>query len=67
MNGFYTYGGRSKLRFADGEQTNADVLERERQMLDVMTANRDARVWKVAQGGAVPAEIDDSMHRRRCR
>ena len=60
VNGFYTYGGRSKLKFADGEQTNADVLERERQMLDAMTANRDVRVWKVAQGGTVPAEIDDS-------
>lgn len=60
VNGFYIYGGRSKLKFADGEQTNADVMERERQMLDVMVANRDARVWRVARGESVPVEIDDA-------
>jgi len=60
VNGYYIYGERSKVKFADGEQSNADVMERERQILDVMTANRDARIWKIAQGQSVPAAIDDS-------
>lgn len=60
VNGYYIYGKRSLVKFSDGEQRNADVMERERSVLDVMTANRDARVWKVAQGEAVPATIDDA-------
>ena len=32
------------------DQTNADVLTHELAMLDVMTANRDARIWAVAAG-----------------
>lgn len=60
VNGYYTYGKRSLVKFSDGEQRNADVMERERAVLDVMVANRDARVWKVAQGESVPAMIDDS-------
>ena len=60
VNGYYTYGKRSLVKFSDGEQRNADVMERERAVLDVMVANRDARVWRVAQGEAVPATIDDS-------
>ena len=60
VNGYYIYGKRSLVKFSDGEQRNADVMERERAVLDVMTANRDARVWKVAHGEAVPAAIDDT-------
>lgn len=60
VNGYYTYGKRSLVKFSDGDQSNAHVMERERAVLDVMTSNRDARVWKVAQGEAVPAAIDDS-------
>ena len=42
--------------------TNYDVLQRELPILDVMTANRDRRVWAVAQGGGATADprIDDS-------
>ena len=32
-------------------QTNRVVVQREMQILDVMTANRDQRIWSVAQGG----------------
>jgi len=60
VNGYYIYGKRSLVKFSDGEQSNAHVMERERAVLDVMTANRDVRVWKVASGEAVPVVIDDS-------
>ena len=43
------WGGRSRLRFVD-DQSNAEVLQHELAMLDVMTANRDKLVWAVAQG-----------------
>ena len=43
------WGGRSKLRFVD-DQSNAEVLQHELAMLDVMTANRDKLIWAVAQG-----------------
>ena len=51
------WGGRSTLAFVDG-QTNAVVLQHEQAMLDVMTANRDARVWARAAGKDEP--VDDS-------
>ncbi len=60
VDSYYVYGGRSGLKFADGDQTNRDVMQREREVLDVMTANRDARIWKLAQGETVPDKIDDS-------
>jgi len=57
------WGGRAKLSFVNG-QTNAVVLQHELSMLDVMTANRDQRIWAVAQGkefkvddGNVPAPV----------
>jgi glucose/arabinose dehydrogenase len=61
VDGFYIYGGRSLLEFEpDKSITNADVMEREREILDVMVANRDQRVWQVAQGKAIPKSIDDN-------
>ena len=51
------WGGRSTLTFVEG-QTNAAVLQNEQSMLDIMTANRDARVWAVANGK--DAKVDDS-------
>ncbi|MEZ5299270.1 MAG: GDSL-type esterase/lipase family protein [Verrucomicrobiales bacterium] len=51
------WGGRSKLSFVDG-QTNAQVLQHELTMLDVMAANRDPRIWAVAKGGDL--KVDDS-------
>jgi hypothetical protein len=49
-------GGRSTLTFTNG-QNNAVVLQHEQSMLDVMTANRDVRVWAVANGKDV--NVDD--------
>lgn len=60
VDSYYVYGGRSGLKFADGDQTNADVMQREREVLDVMVANRDARIWKLAQGEKVSEKADDS-------
>jgi len=51
------WGSRAGLAFVDG-QTNRDVLEHELKMLDVMTANRDARVHARAAGGDL--QVDDS-------
>ncbi len=51
------WGGRSTLAFTN-DQTNAVVLQHELSMLDVMTANRDARVWAVAKGSDIT--VDDS-------
>ena len=51
------WGGRSGLKFVDG-QSNADVLRHELKMLDVMTANRDPKVWATALGSNFT--VDDS-------
>ncbi|MDX1946625.1 MAG: GDSL-type esterase/lipase family protein [Pirellulaceae bacterium] len=51
------WGGRSTLAFTN-DQTNADVLQHELTMLDVLTANRDARVWASAEGKE--AAVDDA-------
>ena len=51
------WGGRSGLRFVDG-QSNADVLRHELKMLDVMTANRDPKIWATALGSNF--KVDDS-------
>ncbi len=61
VNGFSIYGDRG-LAGKDGTRTynNRDVMERERAILDQMTANRDVRIWAIAQGRSVPAEVDDS-------
>ena len=61
VDGFYIYGDRSKLTFEpDKSFSNADVMERERSILDVMVANRDKRVWALAQDASVAPSIDDS-------
>jgi putative heme-binding domain-containing protein len=56
-DGFSIFGGRADLSFVDG-QTNRVVMQREMEVLDAMTANRDRRVWAVAQGGDL--KVDDS-------
>ena len=48
VDGYNVYGGRSKLAWFD--QSNADVMLREMEIFDVMTANRDKKVWATAQG-----------------
>ena len=59
VNGFSIYGARGKAG-SDGTYNNTDVMERERTILDQMTANRDARIWALANGEEVPPNIDDS-------
>ena len=49
VDGYNVFGGRSKLNWFG--QSNADVMRREMEIFDVMTANRDQRVWSVAAGG----------------
>lgn len=48
-DGYSIYGGRSGLKFVGG-QTNFVVMQREMEILDQMTANRDPAVWAAAQG-----------------
>ena len=57
VDGYSIYGGRADLRVRR-RQTNRDVAQREMEVLDVMTANRDKRIWAVAQGGDL--KVDDS-------
>lgn len=56
-DGYSIYGGRADLKFVDG-QTNREVMQREMEVLDVMTANRDLKIWGAAQGRDVA--VDDS-------
>ncbi len=58
VDSYYVYGGRADLKFADGDQTNRDVLGREREVLDVKVANRDQRIWDIVQGKVVPSLRD---------
>src|SRR4029079_5350361 len=57
VDGYSIYGGRADLRFVGG-QTNRVVMDREMEVLDGMTANRDQHVWAVAQGKN--DKVDDS-------
>lgn len=52
------WGGRSTLTFVD-DQSNATVLQRELEMLDAMTANRDRHIWAVAKGDIEQSVVDD--------
>jgi putative heme-binding domain-containing protein len=49
VDGYSIYGGRADLKFVDG-QTNREVMKREMEVLDIMTANRDKVVWAAAKG-----------------
>ena len=57
VDGYSIFGGRADLSFTDG-QTNRVVAQREMEVLDVMTANRDRAIWAAAQGKEY--KIDDS-------
>ncbi|HLJ11872.1 MAG TPA: PVC-type heme-binding CxxCH protein [Planctomycetaceae bacterium] len=57
VDGYSIYGGRADLKFVD-DQTNREVMQRELAVLDVMTANRDKKIWAIAQGK--PARADDA-------
>ena len=61
-DGYNVYGGRAYVVYeqSDGGDPirNLEVCGREMEVLDVMTANRQQRVWAIAQGGDM--EVDDS-------
>tara|TARA_Y100001954_G_scaffold196657_1_gene213140 strand:- start:2663 stop:5635 length:2973 start_codon:yes stop_codon:yes gene_type:complete len=52
------WGSRAGLKFVDG-QSNGDVLMHELDMIDVMVANRDRKVWAHANGNT-KFKVDDS-------
>src|SRR4029079_12207220 len=57
VDGYSIFGGRADLKFVAG-QTNREVMQREMEVLDVMTANRDRRIWAGAGGSEL--RVDDS-------
>ncbi|MEZ6125381.1 MAG: PA14 domain-containing protein [Planctomycetaceae bacterium] len=57
VDGYNVFGGRSKLAWFG--QSNADVMMREMEIFDVMTANRDQKVWAVAKGGDLEVKDDN--------
>ncbi len=59
VNGYSIYGARGRAG-SDGTYNNTDVMERERAILDQMTANRDARIFALAAGQSVDGPVDDS-------
>src|SRR5262245_2713666 len=58
-DGYSIYGGRADLKFKN-DQTNREVAQREMAVLDVMTANRDQRVWAVSRGGDLEVKDDNA-------
>jgi putative heme-binding domain-containing protein len=59
VDGYSIYGGRADLRFVNG-QTNREVAQREMEVLDVMTGNRDQRVWAAARGEDLKVDDGDT-------
>ncbi len=59
VNGYSIYGKRGEAG-SDGTYRNREVMEREREILDQMCANRDQRIWALARGQKVNDPIDDS-------
>lgn len=58
VDGYNVFGGRSKLAWFG--QSNADVMMREMEIFDRMTANRDEGIQAVARGGEYDV-IDDNL------
>jgi azurin len=63
VDGYNVYGGRSRLSFPQTpggpKISNFDVMQAEMSQRDVMTANRDKRVWAVAKGGDLVVKDDN--------
>jgi len=57
-DGYNVYGGRSYEKYVG--ITNREVLQREMTVLDVMAANRDQRIWAVAQGRDLQVNDDNT-------
>jgi putative heme-binding domain-containing protein len=56
VDGYNVFGGRSKLEWFG--QSNFDVLQREMDIFNAMTANRDKHIWAIAQGKK--ADVSDA-------
>jgi glucose/arabinose dehydrogenase len=62
-DGYSTYGDRAFLKFSEGPggygqgRSNYGTVQRELEVLDILTANRDQHVWAVAQGK--DAKVED--------
>jgi len=72
VDGYNVYGGRSALAYQPDKGpfitdrnapepyvSNFKVMQREMSQRDVMTANRDQRIWAVAQGGDLVVKDDN--------
>jgi putative membrane-bound dehydrogenase-like protein len=59
VNGYSIYGKRGEAG-SDGTYRNREVMEREREILDQMCANRDQRIWALARGEKPIGPVDDS-------
>jgi len=60
MDGYNVYGGRAFEKYAE-QQSNYEDQQRELEILDVKTANRDKRIWTIAaSGGRKSPDVDDS-------
>jgi azurin len=72
VDGYNVYGGRSALAYAPGKGgfktdrqaeppyvSNFKVMQEEMSQRDVLTANRDARVWAVARGRDLVVKDDN--------
>ena len=57
-DGYSQFGNRAFLKFVD-QQDNFVVMQRELERLDVMTANRDRRIWAIARGGDLEVQDDN--------
>ena len=67
IDGYNIYGGRSRMGYApkdasgkEGEKIfNNPVMQREMHQRDVLTANRDQRVWALAEGKDLVVKDDN--------
>ncbi|HWN97316.1 MAG TPA: PVC-type heme-binding CxxCH protein, partial [Methylomirabilota bacterium] len=72
VDGYNVYGGRSALAYQPNKGpfitdrnpppphiSNFQVMQQEMTQRDVMTANRDQRIWAVAQGGNLAVRDDN--------
>src|SRR5262249_58444142 len=65
VDGYNVYGGRAFERYQE-QQSHYEDQQPALEILDVMTANRDKRIWAVARaavagaGDPAPTKIDDS-------
>lgn len=57
-DGYSIFGGRKGTGGSKWTPNNEKVMQREMEVLDTQTANRDRRIWAIAQGSDL--DVDDS-------